>query len=338
MTIREIKRFRSAQNGILNDKYLITTTGSTVTVYDVLSLEEISSFRGMSHAYTLTFRPGRNDLAVKSYDNDLFFYSLDNMQLIRKLHVYKSSVTQDSGCCYSHDGSAFYNIVNTKDLLTYLVRYDADTLNETAIWFANDKYFLYDMQYVPQTGQYMLQGYERLSGDSNNQEFLLWFDESSGTFSRIDQKYNAMKMLWMQYSPQQDALMSFDSLHCSVALHEMDGTLRRNLLLRSEKTKTSTLRELMGVTLTSALNVTDGEWDQNIVSQEEMLNKALFSEDGKYMIAAKTNGVWVFESVTMNCQYHIPIKYATDVIIKGNRLYAFTWNGGFAYEVDWQGA
>ena len=335
MKVREIRRFSSAKSGICNDRFLITTTGRTVAVYDTQSLEELASFKGMTYSYQLAFRPGQNAFALKSSNGILFFYDLDKMQLIRKLRVYTASVAQDNGFCYSKDGSAFYNIVSTKELLTYLVRYDADTLEETARWFTKDKYVVYDMQYVDKHGKYVLQGYERLNNQSNNRDFLLWFDESASSFSRIDLAYDAMDILWMRYSPEQDALMAFSPLGCSVALHETDGTLRNTLLLRTEKTKLCTIRESFGEMMMSRLSFKEGAEDKVVVEAEEMLSKACFTENGKHIIAAKCNGVWIFESETMQCHHHIPIQYATDVITEGNRLYVFTRTGGFAYEVEW---
>ena len=334
MKIHEIKRFRAAKSGVCNGKYLITATGRTVVVYDAQSLNELSSFKGMTDAYKIAIRPGHNAFAVKSNNGDLYFYDLDTMQLTKKLHVYSSHISQDEGCCYSRDGSAFYNIVYTKDLLSYLVRYDAETILETAVWFKKDRYVLYDMQYVEKAGQYVLQGYERL--DNRNQDFLLWFDESAGTFTRIDLKFNTMRMLWMCYSPEQEALMSFSPLECGIILHEMDGTIRRTLSLRTEDTKTCTLRESLGEPLAASIGAEGDAANTVVVASEEILNTACFTEDGKHIIAAKTNGVWIFEAETMQMKYHIPISHVTEVITQGNRLYAFTWTGGFAYEVEWQ--
>lgn len=93
---------------VKNEKYAIGCTGLTTYVFDGAG-NEIAKFKDIIYAYTPMFCPGKNMFVVKSTDGWLAFYSLDTMQLLKKVHFSKIGA-QDEGLCFSPDGRYLYNI------------------------------------------------------------------------------------------------------------------------------------------------------------------------------------------------------------------------------------
>lgn len=109
---------------IKSEKYAIGCTGQTTYVYDAAG-NEIAKFKDIIYAYKPMFCPKKNIFVVKSTAGWLAFYSLDTMQLLRKVHFSKNIGAQDEGFCFSPDGKYLFNIEKpVSDLATELVIYE----------------------------------------------------------------------------------------------------------------------------------------------------------------------------------------------------------------------
>ncbi len=118
---------RSFWGYVSNGTASVGCTGQTVYVYDQ-SGNELAKFKDMKYAYLPVISPDGKQLVVKSTEGRLAVYSLETLSLIKKFRFSKVNYAQDDGCCFSSDGSLFYNIERQgDDLHTALSIYDTET-------------------------------------------------------------------------------------------------------------------------------------------------------------------------------------------------------------------
>ncbi len=118
---------RSFWSYVSNGTVSVGCTGQTVYVYDQ-SGNELAKFKDMKYAYLPVISPDGKQLVVKSTEGRLAVYSLETLSLIKKFRFSKVNCAQDDGCCFSPDGSLFYNIERQgDDLHTALSIYDTET-------------------------------------------------------------------------------------------------------------------------------------------------------------------------------------------------------------------
>ena len=117
---------------ISNGTHTVGCTGQTVYVYDKNG-NELAKFKDLKYAYLPIISPNGKQLVVKSTDGRLAVYSLETMTLIKKIRFSKVNYSQDGGCCFSTDGSLFYNIEShTDDLHSAVSLYNTTDFSKIA--------------------------------------------------------------------------------------------------------------------------------------------------------------------------------------------------------------
>lgn len=107
-----------------NDQFNIGCTGQTVYVYDKAG-KELARFKDLIYAYLPVISPRDDHFVVKTTDGRMAVYSLETLSLVKKFRYSKVDGAQDDGCCFSPDGSEFYNIeLQGDDTRTVLSVYD----------------------------------------------------------------------------------------------------------------------------------------------------------------------------------------------------------------------
>ncbi len=100
---------RSFWSYISNGKVSVGCTGQTVYVYDQNGTE-LTKFKDLKYAYLPVISPDGKQLVVKSTEGRLAVYSLETLSPIKVFRFSKVNCAQDGGCCFSSDGSLFYNV------------------------------------------------------------------------------------------------------------------------------------------------------------------------------------------------------------------------------------
>ncbi len=103
------------------DKYNIGLTGKTIYIYDKKG-NEIIKFSDLSYAYRACVSPDQDLLVVKSTEGWIAIYSLDQLEIVRKIHFSKVNYAQDDNIIFSPDGKFILNIerqiIETKTALS----------------------------------------------------------------------------------------------------------------------------------------------------------------------------------------------------------------------------
>ena len=101
--------------------------------------EELAKFRHFPYAYTATFKPNSNIIAVKSTEGFLGFYDLDSLSLIKKITVTRLGA-QDEGFAFTPDGRYFCNIEKpVNSCQTQLGIYDGASFDKVNTLFADEQ-------------------------------------------------------------------------------------------------------------------------------------------------------------------------------------------------------
>ena len=101
-----MKQFKGAS---ANGKFFVGCTGHTVYLYDENN-QELRRFKDLSLAYNALISPDGKLCVVKSTDRWLAVYSLESMSLKKKFCCSEVIGEQDYGCCFSADGTRFFNV------------------------------------------------------------------------------------------------------------------------------------------------------------------------------------------------------------------------------------
>lgn len=150
---------------IKNEKFAIGCTGQTVYVYDK-NENELAKFKDLKYAYRAMFCPNKNIFAVKSTEPYIAFYSLDKMQLLKKIKLKNTHSPQDDGFCFSPDGKQFLNLEFLDDLTSNLVIYDTEKFEEIARIFIGENAVLNHIEYDEKNRAYYVLGYLRSKQDN----------------------------------------------------------------------------------------------------------------------------------------------------------------------------
>ena len=189
MMLKEVRKMPFAKGGVCishDGQTMIAMSGQTTRVIRMSDDAELAAFRDLKYAYRAAFSPDGETIAVKSNEPKLGFYSLKTLQPIGKVTIRRNNEPQDQGFCFSPDGSSFYNIEYTPELLTRLVRYDAKTLEETGVFF-NDRLDVFNtILWVPEKHRYLLSGFTRARRMGYaNRHFVLWLSEELAACEQI---------------------------------------------------------------------------------------------------------------------------------------------------------
>jgi hypothetical protein len=146
---------------VKNEKYSIGCTGQTTYVYDAAS-KEIAKFKEIKYAYEPMFCPCKNMFVVKSTDGWLAFYSLDTMQLLKKVHFSKVGA-QDEGFCFSPDGRYLFNIEKpVTSIATELAIYETDSFQILRRLFQGERTIVIShIEYDSEKSAYFVLGFCR---------------------------------------------------------------------------------------------------------------------------------------------------------------------------------
>jgi len=160
---------------VSNDKYAIGCTGQTVHVYDCAGIE-IAKFSDIKYAYTAMFCPQSNLFVIRSTTVWFAFYSLDTLQLIKKMRMrIPNSQPQDEGFCFSPDGKHFMNIEYQDNLTTDLVIYNMEDFREESRIFASDPVVLSHIERSDSSFYYLI-GFRRGQDGIIDYPFIAKFD------------------------------------------------------------------------------------------------------------------------------------------------------------------
>ncbi len=173
-----------------NEKFSVGCTGQTTYVYDYNGVEA-AKFKDIKYAYTPMFCPNKNMFIVKSTDGWLVFYSLDNFQLIKKIHFSKIGA-QDEGLCFSPDGTFLFNIEKpNQSTATELVIYETGTFQEIRRLFRNEKTIvLSTIEYDANDNNYYVLGFLRGENGIYDKGFVAKLDDKQITdIHTIDNEY-----------------------------------------------------------------------------------------------------------------------------------------------------
>lgn len=145
-----------------NEKFAIGCTGQTTYVYDADG-NEIAKFKDIAYVYTPMFCPNKNVFVLKSTDGWLAFYSLDTMELLKKVHFAKNIGAQDEGFCFSPDGRYLFNIEKpVSSLFTELVVYETENYQVIHRLFQGEQIsVLSHIEYDAEKSAYYVLGFVR---------------------------------------------------------------------------------------------------------------------------------------------------------------------------------
>lgn len=140
---------------IKNTRFAVGTTGRAVQVFNDAG-KKIAEFRDLTYAYNAAFTPSGDKLIVKSTEGVLALYSLNEMQLIKKIRF--GSAPQDGGFCFSIDGTRFLNVAMHEKPRRYEVKaYSPDDLSEIGTVFFSEDVGVFDIE-CTKTGEYYVLG------------------------------------------------------------------------------------------------------------------------------------------------------------------------------------
>lgn len=144
---------------ISNEKYSVGCTGQTVYVYDHAG-NELAKFKDIKYGYNSIFSPKQEIFVVKSTGAYFAVYSLESLNLIKKVRFSDVDGSQDDGYCFSMDGTYFYNIERQGRSTNHAISvYDTST-------FERIKMFLKDEKQIEPS---------YIETDDNGQAFVLGF-------------------------------------------------------------------------------------------------------------------------------------------------------------------
>ena len=199
---------------IENEKYKIGCTGQTVYVYDKAG-KELARFKDLNYDYLPVISPRDDHFVVKTTDGRMAVYSMETLSLVKKFRYSKVDCAQDDGCCFSPDGSEFYNIERQgDDTKTALSVYDtADYSLKKRILDRNPDLVLRTLQFVGGTpyvlyfyrGKHKIRYYvAKLMGDELREpcevterisEFYFWYLHlAANGFTEKAKKWSALAM------------------------------------------------------------------------------------------------------------------------------------------------
>ena len=139
---------------IKNARFAVGTTGRAVQVFNETG-KKIAEFRDLTYAYNAAFTPSGDKLIVKSTDGMLALYSLNELQLIKKIRF--GSAPQDGGFCFSQDGTRFLNVAMHEKPRRYEVKaYSPDDLAEIGTEFYSEDAGVFDIECGKEDEYYVL--------------------------------------------------------------------------------------------------------------------------------------------------------------------------------------
>lgn len=144
-----------------NGKFGVGCNGATVYVFGSEG-NELARFRDVKTAYSAKFLPNTNTVLIKTTEGSLAIYSLDNMELVKKIVITRIGA-QDEGFSFSPDGKFLYNIEKPRDSFrTQLTIYRTTDYEVVEVLFNKDEQMhLKDIEFDILTGRCYLLGYMR---------------------------------------------------------------------------------------------------------------------------------------------------------------------------------
>ena len=140
---------------INNSRFAVGTTGRAVQVFGEAG-KKIAEFRDLTYAYNAAFTPSGDKLIVKSTDGMLALYSLNELQLIKKIRF--GSAPQDGGFCFSRDGTYFLNVAMHEKPRRYEIKaYNPDDLTEVGTMYFSEDVGVFDIE-CGKDGEYFVLG------------------------------------------------------------------------------------------------------------------------------------------------------------------------------------
>lgn len=129
---------------IKNSRFAVGTTGRAVQVFNEAG-KKVAEFRDLTYAYNVAFTLSGDKLIVKSTEGMLALYSLNELQLIKKIRF--GSAPQDGGFCFSQDGTRFLNVAMYEKPRRYEVKaYSPDDLSEIETVFSSEDVGVFDIE------------------------------------------------------------------------------------------------------------------------------------------------------------------------------------------------
>ena len=146
---------------VSNDKFSVGCTGQTVYIYDKDN-NEVCKHKDIAYGYTPMISPDGSLFVVKSTVGRLAVYSLETFSLIKKFRFSKVDGAQDDGCCFSSDGSLFFNIERQKDFLhTAVSIYNTSNFSLIKRIYQDENMVLSHIEYDSRTNSYYVLGFLR---------------------------------------------------------------------------------------------------------------------------------------------------------------------------------
>lgn len=320
-------------------KYIARTSGASIYVHDTENFEQVAIFKDMKYANQIIFSHDNKLLAAKSAEPKIAVYDLENLKLINKIYVRKTSQTQDGGFCFSKDNKFIYNTVYTNDLLGYISKINIYSGDTQIIYQPNNCVFD-GAKYIKEKDIYLFTGFERTNYE--NIHFIIEYNEENNEFKRIDIEsdfykfvYHKLNDIFIVYSLASKDIKIISNNYNSIIqklnplltvtkktsfFDVIESSKKLKEKLSQDEEKYEELRRL-------------SEENEINVSAVSLINNINISNNGKYLAVVMTNCVKIYDFETFDLLDEIKNEYCCYVSFSpdDSLILIGTWSHGFIY-------
>ena len=285
-----------AKEIFVSNSYIITCTGKKANILDK-QFNLLQTIEGLDYVYSAEMSPDEKELLLVSNENIFYVVNLETGFKRKVLVKTPYNYNIEGNGCWSFDGKYIYiAVMNSKNILSTLRRYDADNL-EIFKDYIVEKYFLHKIFKNYNDKTYLLQGFSR----NDEMTHILFFDgEDYRDFLLEDTKNNVICNVELK----KDYLLAYMGAECRI--YSLEGKLLGNLnhpnptykkisfsmvfdfpkVVENFPDKLSGLCEKLGL---DNFKVDDG------------ITKIADSKNGEFKYISSNSGFYVIDKKTGNC-------------------------------------
>ena len=277
----------------VSDSYIIGCTGKKANILDK-QFKLLQTIEGLDYVYSAEISPDEKKLLLVSNGNKFYVVNLETGEK-RKVVVkspYNNSI--DGRGCWSFDGKYIYIVVmNSKNLLSKLRRYNADNL-EMYEDFLAEEYVISKIYKTDLNGMYLLLGYSR---DDEMEHLLLFDGENYKEYVLEDTKQQPIYNIDLKA----DYLLAYTQDECRI--YSFDGKLigtQNHPNPKSKKIFFSNVFDFPGLVddLPGKLRKLGVE---DVIDVDDGITKIADSKNGEFKYISSKSGFYVIDKKTGKC-------------------------------------
>lgn len=288
------KSLSYAKEIFVSDSYIIACTGKKVNILDK-HFNLLQTIEGLDYVYLAEMSPDEKELLLVSNENKFYVVNLETG--VKRKVVVKSPYNYNiEGLgCWSFDGKYIYIVImNSKDLLSKLRRYNAENL-EVYEDFLAEEYVISKIYKTDKKDMYLLLGYSR----NDEMEHLLFFDGNNyKEYMLEDTKQQSIYNLDLK----EDYLLAYTQDECR--MYSYDGKILGMLNHPNPKSKKLSFSEVFdfhelfdGMTIKALCEKFELE-DINVV---DGITKITESKNREFKYISSNSGFYVVDNKTGKC-------------------------------------